>query len=175
MMPLKGWSFKLKTYPSHFRDLLLNTELTFKGKKTKPLKIKQAMGSASCIFFLMAYFFLQCVKFSLHSHHPLTRNTFRSSPMPSIWISNTNKSHLFGFVWAPPCCERKVGGTGQRILELLSQNIDGTEPVPVTLQPKTHVNVLRVTSWQRRHFCLCREKVDWAWNTCSFSAPPSYS
>lgn len=38
--------------------------------------------------------------------------------------------------------KRKVGGTGQRILELLSQNIDGTEPVPVTLQTKTHVNVL---------------------------------
>lgn len=118
--------------------------------------------------FYSFFFPLQCVKFSLHSHHPLTRNTFRSSPMPSTWISNTNKSHLFEFVWAPPCCERKVGGTGQRILELLSQNIDGTEPVPVTLQPKTHVNVLQVTSWQRGYFCLCREKVDWAWKACSF-------
>lgn len=37
---------------------------------------------------------------------------------------------------------------GQRILELLSQNIDGTEPVLVTLSPKTHVNLLQVTSWQ---------------------------
>lgn len=37
-----------------------------------------------------------------------------------------------------------MGGTGQRILELLSENIDGMEPVPVSLQPKTHVNVLQV-------------------------------
>lgn len=29
-------------------------------------------------------------------------------------------------------------------LELLSENIDGTEPVAVSLQPKTHVNVARV-------------------------------
>lgn len=124
---------------------------------------------------MVSFFFLQCLKFSLYSCHPLTRNTFRSSPIPSISIWNTNKSHLFGFVWAPPCCERMVGGTGQRILELLSQNIDGTEPVPVSLQPKTHVNVLQVASWQHRHLYLCREKVDWAWSACSFSAPPSYS
>lgn len=64
--------------------------------------------------------------------------------MPLIWISNTNKSHLFGFVWEPPCCERKVGGTGQRILELLSENIDGLEPVPILLKPKTHDSVLQV-------------------------------
>lgn len=100
------------------------------------------------------------LKLSLHSRHPLTQNTFHSSPMPSIWISNTNKSHLFGFVWAPPCCERWVGGVGQRILELLSQNIDGTEPVSMPPQPKTHVNVLQVTSWQLKHFYLFkREKL----------------
>lgn len=93
--------------------------------------------------------------------------------MPSIWISNTNKSHLFGFVWAPPRCERKVGGMGRRILELLSQNIDGTEPVPVTLQPETLVNVLQVTSWQQQQFYLCGDKVDLA--RSSFSATPSYS
>lgn len=29
-------------------------------------------------------------------------------------------------------------------LELLSENIDGREPVAVSLQPKTHVNVVQV-------------------------------
>lgn len=37
-----------------------------------------------------------------------------------------------------------MGGTGQRILELLSENIDGMEPVTISLQPKTDVNVLQV-------------------------------
>lgn len=104
---------------------------------------------------------------------PITHWVWIHFAPPSIWISNTNKSHLFGFVWAPPRCERKVGGTGLWILELLSQNIDGTEPVPVTPQPKTHVNVPHVTSWQHRDFYLFREEADWAWSTSSFSAPPS--
>lgn len=47
---------------------------------------------------------------------------------------------------------KKVGGSGQRILELSSPNIDGTQPVPVTLQPKTHVNVVQVAAWQHTFF-----------------------
>lgn len=141
----------------------------------KPLKIKQGMGSAESIIFLIAFFFFFTfsLKFSLHSLHPLTWNAFHSSPMPSIWISNTNKSHLFGFVWAPPCCERKVGGREQRILELLSQNIDGH---CMTLQPKTNVNVnvLRVTSLQPSYFYLFREKVDRALGRALFHHLPEF-
>lgn len=59
---------------------------------------------------------------------------------------------------------------GARILELLSQNIDGTEPVPATLQPKTRVNVLQVTFWEHRRVYLFREEDDWAWSTCLFLA-----
>lgn len=111
--------------------MILFKHISFKREK-KPERTNQEIGST------------RSVLFQKFSHHPPTRNTFSFSPVPLIWISNTNKSHLFGFVWASPCCERKVGGTGQRILELLSENIDGMEPVPVSLQPKTHVNVLQV-------------------------------
>ncbi len=137
----------------------------------KPLKSNKKWDLLSAYSFWLLFFTFS-LKFSLRSLHPLTRNTFHSSPMPSIWISNTNKSHLFWFVLALPCCEREVGGTGQRILEVLSQNIDGREPVPMTLQPATHVNVPQVTSLQHRRFYLCRQKVDWAFISCCFSAPP---
>lgn len=133
-------------------------------KEKKPVRSNQEIG------------FARSVLFQKFSHHPPTRNTFSFAPVPLIWISNTNKSHLFGFVWASPCCERKVGGTGQRILELLSENIDGMEPVPVSLQPKTHVNVLQVglqlgnIFFSLIYFYLFRRKADWAWSTRSLSA-----
>lgn len=55
---------------------------------------------------------------------------------------------------------------GARILELSSQNIDGTEPVPVTPQPKTHVNVLQVTFWQNRHVYLERRMTEHEVHAC---------
>lgn len=43
---------------------------------------------------------------------------------------------------------------GRRVVKMLSQNIDGLEPVLLTLQLKIHVDVLQAACWKQRHFYL---------------------
>lgn len=102
-MKFHNWNFTHHTLSLYLIRYIIFICIYLFIFKKKPLKANQ--GKRCVGSFLFQNF----------SRHPPTQNTFSFSPVPMIWISKTNKSHLFGFVWASPCCERKVGGAGQRI------------------------------------------------------------
>lgn len=73
-----------------------------------------------------------------------TQNMFLSEIDLSIDFNiryQLKKNHPFGFIWALPYCVMMVGGIRQKILELLSENIEGMEQDIIMLQPDARVRL----------------------------------